>query len=118
MPDHLKTGRDGEKLAADFLLKKGYSIIHTNWKDEGCEIDIIATHNNKCIFVEVKTRSRSDYGWPEKAVTAQKIKNIVRAAESFIYRYKIDTEIRFDIISVINQNNKPEIYHIEDAFVP
>jgi putative endonuclease len=112
------TGQLGEKMAADFLSCKGYSIEYVNWKGEGCEIDIIARQQMKWIFIEVKTRSHSRFGWPEKAVNKTKQRHIAKAADKFIFDYQIEDEIRFDIISIIKSGDKVEIYHIEDAFVP
>jgi|SRR6185312_1445447 len=118
MPSNRETGNAGEKLAAEYLIAKGYEIQHLNWRGEGCEIDIIANHNNTIIFVEVKTRSGSYFGWPEKAVNRAKQQHIARAANLFLEEYKIEKEIRFDIISIVRSKSQHEIYHIEDAFVP
>jgi len=118
MPSNRETGNAGEKLAAEYLIAKGYEIEHLNWRGEGCEIDIIASHNDTIIFVEVKTRSGSYFGWPEKAVNKVKQQHIARAANLFIEANKIENEIRFDIISIVRNKEHNEIYHIEDAFVP
>jgi putative endonuclease len=118
MSKNRDTGQAGEKMAADFLAAKGYTIEHVNWKGEGCEIDIIAKIKSRWVFVEVKTRGSKSFGWPEKAVNKTKQQHIARAAERFIFDFKIDDEIRFDIISIIKSGDQNEIYHIEDAFVP
>ena len=118
MAKNRETGQDGEKKAVEFLQEKGYDIAHINWKSEGCEIDIIARYRKTWIFVEVKTRSSTGYGWPEHAVNKTKKQHIIRAAESFLYQNKIEDEIRFDIISIIKKGTEYDIYHIEDAFVP
>jgi putative endonuclease len=118
MPKNQDTGRVGEMLASEYLKEKGYSIEHVNWKAKGCEIDIIARFKKKWIFVEVKTRSGTGFGWPEQAVNRTKKRHIARAANNFIFTNKIDDEIRFDIISITRNGDTHEIYHIEDAFVP
>jgi putative endonuclease len=118
MAKNRETGALGERLAIEFLIQKGYSIEHINWKGEGCEIDIIARQNKTWIFVEVKTRSSTGFGWPEHAVNASKKQHIARAANHFIYENKIEDEIRFDIVSIVKKAGEHDIYHIEDAFVP
>ena len=118
MPTNRETGTAGEKLAAEYLAGKGYTIEHLNWRADGCEIDIIARVGDTVVFTEVKTRSGSYFGWPEKAVNKTKKEHIAKAANLFMEEFKIDTEIRFDIISIIRKKDSGnEIYHIEDAFV-
>lgn len=111
-------GIEGENIAADFLHSKGWHIIETNWKAERCEIDIIAREGSTIVFVEVKLRNGAQYGWPEDAVTPAKQRNIADAAETYLEIKKLDMEIRFDIVSIIMKDGKPEIYHIRDAFAP
>ena len=60
MAQHNELGKIGEKLAADYLLSKGYEIVCKNYFYQKAEIDIIAKHNNMMICVEVKTR-KSNY---------------------------------------------------------
>jgi len=111
-------GEGGEKLAATYLEGKGYIIEHMNWKGLRFEIDIIARQGNKWIFVEVKTRTRFDFGWPERAVNKRKKNHIIKAADHFIFTRNIEDELRFDIIAIVKRPKKTEIYHIEDAFAP
>ncbi len=111
-------GQAGEKIAVEYLLKKGYTIERLNWKGNGYEIDIIARHYQTIVFVEVKARSGTYFGWPEQAVNKAKKQHIAKAANHFIDLFKIENEIRFDIISIVNNGAQSEIYHIEDAFVP
>lgn len=113
------TGSDGERAAAEYLRSKGYAILETNYRAEGCELDIIAREGDTIVFVEVKTRAGTGYGFPEEAVGAVKKENIGRAAEAYLLAYRLENEIRFDVISIVTQKNKaPEIFHISDAFIP
>ena len=111
-------GKRGELLAADFLRQNGYEILHTNWRFEKAELDIIARKDKIIVFAEVKTRSSDKYGNPEESVSESKQSHLHRAAEAFIEQNKITSEIRFDIISIILKNNSPLIEHFEDAFFP
>lgn len=118
MATHNIQGQKGEELAAEYLLQKGYSILHRNYRIEKDEIDIIATHNNFIVFVEVKTRSSLQYGSPVEQVNAQKEAKLIRAANRFLQDMDIDLEARFDVISVIHSPTETGIRHIEDAFSP
>ena len=64
-PQHLWRGAHGEKLAARFLRGRGYKILYRNFKGgTGGEIDIVCRDCNTLVFVEVKTRTREDFGRP------------------------------------------------------
>lgn len=111
-------GKKGEQLAMTFLQEKDYVILHTNWRFQKAELDIIAQQDKITVFVEVKTRKDNYFGYPERAVHPAKEHHLHRAAQAFIEQYKIENEIRFDIISITFKNNQPIIDHIEDAFFP
>ncbi len=116
MAEHNDTGVKGEELAASFLIKKGYSILETNWRFKNLEADIIATFDKTLIVVEVKTRNSNYFGEPETFVNKQKQKNLIKTANEYIIRKNLDLEVRFDIVSVILGNSQTKINHIEDAF--
>src|SRR6266567_4555103 len=78
---HLRRGAHGETLACRFLRRKGYKILYRNFKGHsGGEIDIVCRDNDTLVFVEVKTRTREDFGRPITAVDRQKQKRISRGA--------------------------------------
>ena len=108
------TGNKGEDLAAEFLVGKGWQILNRNFRFGYCEIDIIARKENWILFVEVKTRSCSYYGYPEEFVSSQQANCIFRAADEFVHRINWHGHIRFDIISII-PGVPPEVTHFEDA---
>jgi len=116
MSEHINLGKEGEDLAVKFLLSKGYTIRHRNWRFKKNEVDIIAEKNNLLVVVEVKTRTNDYFENPKEAVTKKKQRFIIKAADAYIQQFNIDTETRFDIISVLIQNGKAEIEHIEDAY--
>ena len=115
---HLKTGTDGENLADEWLRKRGYEILHRNWRHRQYEIDIIATKNNKLHFVEVKCRNSDRYGNPEESVTKRKFKNLQRAADEFLFLNPGHKWIQYDILSIILNNEKEADYFLlEDVFL-
>lgn len=108
-------GGSGEKIAVNYLKKKGYEILETNFKTNIGEIDIIAADKGCLVFVEVKTRMSDKYGEPAEAVTSFKQKKISQVASQFITKYRyFDADIRFDIIEV--RMDIKEVNHIECAF--
>ena len=117
MAKHNETGIKGEEIAEKFLQTKGYKILHKNWTHDKKEVDIIAIKDHLLVFVEVKTRANTQFGFPEDAVNEIKQEHLRVAAEEFLHRHPEYTEIRFDIISVILSNgHEKEVVHFEDAF--
>jgi putative endonuclease len=117
MSKHNKIGIKGEQIAADYLLNKGYNILHRNWRSSHKEIDIIAVNNDILAIVEIKTRSRKDISFPEEAVTHKKQQYLKDAANDFCCLFPQYINIRFDIISIlIDKEEVKEIIHFEEAF--
>lgn len=115
MAEHNKTGQWGERLAVELLVKKGYAIVQTGWRMNKYEIDIIAMHGTRIVFVEVKTRSSLE-DIPEYAVDRKKINRIVAAANTYMQTNDLPHEVQYDIIAVSGTPQNYRIEHIEDAF--
>ena len=117
---HITTGQIGEQIAAKLMEKKGYQILHRNWRMGHLEMDIIAANKKEIAFVEVKTRTSTLAGAPEEAVNILKRKRIIAAANAYIKYYKEERTPRFDIIGILlNKNGEIEqINHLENAFHP
>lgn len=117
MAEHNELGKLGEDLAADFLQKNGYEILHRNWIFQKAEIDIIAQKDETLAIVEVKTRSSIDFGLPQDFVKPKKIQSLVKAVNQYVIVYDIEMKIRFDIIAIQKDSTQNFILeHIEDAF--
>jgi putative endonuclease len=118
MAEHNEFGRKGEDIAAEYLQKKGYKILERNWALGKNEIDIIAKDGKYIIVVEVKSRHSDFAGEPETAVTRDKQRSLVRAANAYVNKMNYNEEVRFDIISILVVKGVEHINHIEDAFYP
>jgi len=79
-----KTGKFGENLARQYLIKKGYKILTINFRSRFGEIDIIASKNNTLVFVEVKLKIGEESGQPEEMINLKKINQIKKIAEIFL----------------------------------
>jgi putative endonuclease len=112
--EHNNTGKKGEDLAAEFLIRNGYEVLRRNFTFRRCEIDIIARKFDWLLFVEVKTRTSIGFGHPEEFVESAQAERIVHAAEEFIFTSNWKGHIRFDIISV-TIDRTTHIIHFEDA---
>ncbi|WP_223608365.1 YraN family protein [Chryseobacterium sp. OSA05B] len=117
MATHNDFGKIAEDLAAEYLQKKGYKVLTRNFRFQKAEIDIIAEKEDLIIIIEVKARSTDAFMLPQEAVTKTKIKSIVTAANHYLEEFNRNNEVRFDIISVLpDEQKKLTIEHITDAF--
>ena len=115
---HNQLGKDGERLAEQFLLEKGYEIIHKNWRYSYYEIDIIARRNNKLHIIEVKTLNETSAGYPEDSVTKRKFKRLLNAADEFLYQHPEYRHVQYDILAItIRSHHQPEFFLLEDVYL-
>ena len=109
-------GNAGENIACQFLQKQGYKIVERNKHfSKFCEIDIIAQHKNKYIFVEVKTRQTTNFGSPFEAITKTKYEHIKQGVLTYITENKIKN-YQIDVIAI---TLKPDIKieHLKNVYM-
>lgn len=117
-----RLGRRGEEIACAFLERKGFRLVAANFivpigrnrlgAIVNAEIDLIAYDRETLCFIEVKTRSSSEFAAPETAVNLRKQRQITRAAKAYRKLFRInETKARFDVVSVVlrDEQARPEI---------
>lgn len=111
-------GRAGERRAALHYLLRGWRIVGRNVRDFGGELDLVARRGRVIAFVEVKTRRESDAGEPYESVRDAQRGRILRAAEAWLAAHELgdDTEVRFDIVSIVRTRWRFRVERIEGAF--
>ena len=112
-------GQRAEALAASYLEERGYRVVVRNWRRPECELDMVVSQDDLCIFVEVRSRTGIESGHPLETVTASKRARILRAARLYMDEEKPQAaSFRFDVVGVtFGKDEQPtEIVHIEDAF--
>jgi putative endonuclease len=116
-----QSGDEGEEIAVEYIVEKGYEIIDRNYRYGKGEIDIIAKdpETGETVFIEVKSKKNLEFGDPVYSVTKNKIKQIKRMAELYLYDKEIDEiDCRFDVITVLLRGKqKPIIEHYINAFM-
>ncbi len=90
----------GEAYAADHLAAKGYTITVRNYRTRCGEIDLIAEKDGFLAFVEVKTRREGAWGGPAAAVTRQKQRRLILAAEGYLQEHPTGLQPRFDVVAI------------------
>jgi len=112
------TGILGEKLAKDFLKKRGYRIIETNYRCPEGEIDIIAKHKDSLVFIEVRTKKSLEFGSPEESITRTKRERLRTAAARYRQTHNnLPLSWRIDVVAIeLDQKGKlSRIELIENA---
>src|SRR5262245_13395515 len=104
---HLRRGAHGEKLACRFLKRNGYKILFRNFRGRsGGEIDVVCRDKDTLVFVEVKTRTREDFGRPLSAVDRAKQKRISRGALAWLRMLENqDILLRFGVVEVLLEDD-------------
>src|SRR3954454_22662943 len=102
-PRHLRLGTRGENLACRFLRKNGYKILYRNFRGRtGGEIDLVCRDRDTLVFVEVKTRTREDFGRPLESVDREKQRRVARGGLAWLRLLdNPDILFRCDVVEVI-----------------
>lgn len=109
-------GDRGEQLAVDYLMDKGYCLEERSYRFKRAEVDVIVSKDDVIVFVEVKFRTGTGYGFPEESVGEAKQTLIQTAAENYVVTNGWRGNIRFDVISIVEKFGQLAIEHFEDAF--
>ncbi len=117
MAAHNDSGRVAEQEAAKWLESKGYTLLEANYRHQHAEIDLIMTHQGLLVFIEVKFRTGTGFGYAEEFVDGTKKRLLVKAADQYIYQKDWQRDIRFDIVGVY-QDSRGSLHfrQFEDAF--
>jgi len=112
------TGILGEKLARDFLKKRGYHIQETNYRCPEGEIDIVVRHKDSLAFIEVRTKRSLEFGSPEESITPAKMERLRAAAYYYQQTHtNLPPSWHIDVLAIeLNQKGKlSRIELIENA---
>src|SRR3954466_776309 len=117
MAQHNETGIDGEKLAATWLISKGYILKETNWRYRHWEVDLIAEKGDTLHFIEVKTRRSTKFGNPEESINKQKMKNLKDAAEQYQHLNPGWKWIQFDVLAILFKPEGVDYWFNQDVYL-
>ena len=106
-------GKTGERLAEQYLKKRGFALIERNYRTPFGEADLLMKQGEDTVFIEVKTRAGDTYGAPAEAVTKAKIAHYKKIASYYLSGKKEEISVRFDVVEVTTDGR---INHIENAF--
>ena len=107
-------GAAAEQLAADYLCRRGLALVERNFRVRGGEIDLVCRDGKTTVFVEVRVRSRSDFGGAAASIGAAKQARLILAARHWLVRHG-ETPCRFDCV-LLDGRDPPTIEWLRDAF--
>lgn len=115
---HLVDGQQAEKLARDFLLRQGLSVVERNVRTPYGEIDIVCKHQTTVVFVEVRYRRNASFGTPAETVDARKRHKLRASAEHYLQQHRADSKkaARFDIVAIQGSLSDARIEWLPNAF--
>ena len=115
-----KEGERGEQIALQYLTKKGYRLLQSNYTAPCGEIDLIVYNDRYLVFAEVRMRASRDYGHPLETVNPAKQRRIRKTAQHYLLKNQRSTlQPRIDVIAIDAPGggfDEVEITHIENAF--
>ena len=113
--NNIEKGKLGEEIASKYITSKGGKVIEQNYRTKMGEVDLSVQINGELVFVEVKSRSNINYGYPSEAVNYKKQRKIINVAKYYILNNSLENvSIRFDVIEIYLKDKK--INHIVNAF--
>ena len=119
MRDPLR-GRMGEAITAEYLRRRGYRLLGTNYRSRFGEIDLIAARRGIVAFVEVKLRANAGFAAALEQVGSAKQERIRKTALLWIAEHGEELQPRFDVCEVYlpigAQEKDARLNYIENAF--
>lgn len=111
-------GASYEKSAERYLQRHGLKILQRNYRCRRGEIDLVMTHDDCVVFVEVRYRASREFGDPLETITPRKQRRIIAAATHFLAGNPglRDRTCRFDAVGVTGSGDSVEYDWITDAF--
>jgi putative endonuclease len=117
-PYKQKIGKLAELEACQFLQAKGLCLLVKNYRCYHGEIDLIMKEQEDIVFIEVRSRSRTDFGNASETIDKRKQSKLIKAATHFLQKkewlFKVNS--RFDVVAIQFKAGKLELEWIKNAF--
>jgi putative endonuclease len=115
---HLAVGQAAEEAARRHLERAGYQLVARNFRSRLGELDIVAIDGDTLVLVEVRYRSRRDFGGAAASITTTKQTRLVRAAQALLARHPELARLpaRFDVVEVEGEPKRLRCRLIRAAF--
>ena len=105
------TGNLGESVAAEYLMRQGFTVLERNYARKWGEIDLICEKAGTVHFVEVKTVSHETIAqlqdavargtWrPEEQVHEAKFRRLTRIIETWLMQHNRYQDWQIDVLAL------------------
>lgn len=102
MARNIELGRQGERIAADYLTRAGHRVVDRNWRSATGELDLVTIDAGTVVAVEVKTRTSTGYGHPFEAIDARKLHRLHRLAIEWCASHRMrEAAVRVDAVGIV-----------------
>ena len=105
-------GEAYERLAAEYLIARGFQLLEKNFTCKGGELDLVCDDAGTLVCVEVRARKSADHGAPEETIGATKRRRLILAARNYLMRLEREPPCRFDVVAIEGAT----LRHWRDAF--
>ncbi len=118
--DKQKSGQLAESKAYTYLLTQGMTLLIKNYRCSFGEIDLIMQDKEDIVFVEVRSRSRDDYGHASESISLTKQNKLIKTAIHFLQKRAWIDKVasRFDVVTIHMNGNEDQLEWIKNAFWP
>ncbi|MEP6780745.1 MAG: YraN family protein [Gemmatimonadaceae bacterium] len=107
----------GERIAARWLVRQGWSVIDHRFRAGRRDIDLVVRRADEVAFVEVKARKGGSFGGPIEAVHRRKQRELGRAARVWVDRFgKEELAYRFDVVGILVEGENVRVRYVPNAF--
>jgi putative endonuclease len=114
-------GFGAERLAFQFLERRGLILVSRNFQCRLGEIDLILRHDDCLVFVEVRYRGKNKISPSKLTVDLRKQRKLIRTAALFLSKRPqyANSVMRFDVVAIdVDAAGEKTIEWIKDAFRP
>jgi len=113
----VKRGSLAENLACRHLFDHGLRLETRNYRCRHGEIDLVMRDQSTIVFIEVRLRSRTDFGSGAESVDARKQARLLSSAEHYLQRHAtLLADCRFDVVSILQSGDTYQLEWIRNAF--
>jgi TIGR00252 family protein len=114
----LVTGRSAEDTARRYLEAQGLRLIERNYRVRCGEIDLIMREGDYVVFVEVRYRTRADFGSGAESVNRRKQARLTATALCYLKAHAdlAEQPTRFDVLTISPGLHGASVQWIQNAF--
>lgn len=112
----MKAGAQAEQTAAQYLQRQGLRLLQSNYRCRFGEIDLILKDRDSLVFVEVRLRSRSDFGGAAASIDARKQHKLILAAQHYLSTISPTPPCRFDAVLLSSAEGGEGVEWLKNAF--